>query len=401
MTAPAPARQPGSHPLDLIPFFRRWPCSPWRDVFYTGIWSSMIGIGLASIQSLFARVGFLDLLLPMLVEANLVGYLIHGGLVALNVLLRGWPKRQGGAVRVAYSVLTVSLLVVCGIAVGNAIVQGRNPMHYALDVGFLKPLLPFALATAIFMFLVNGAADRRASEELAAARQREEMAAAAQLLAEARLRALQAQIEPHFLYNTLAGVLSLIDSRPAEARHMLERFIDFLRASLAASRADSASVGAELGLARAYLDVLAVRMGSRLRYRIEAADDARACAISPMLIQPLVENAIMHGLEPKVDGGTLLLRARIDGDTLVVDVEDDGVGIGNAPPRHGGGVGLANLKARIRSLHGPAARLELLDSENGGALVRLVLPLVLPTVLPTVLPPARRPPWTSLTASRR
>lgn len=388
MTPTTPARQPNSHPLDIIPFFRRWPCSPGRDLLYTGIWSSMVGAGLAAVQSLFSRSSFFELLLPMVLESNLVGYLIHGGLVGLDVLLRGWPKRQSGAVRVAYSTIIVALLVLCGIALGNAIVQGRNPMHFALDAGFLKQLLPFAVATAIFMFIVNSAADRRARDELAAMRQREDIAEAAQLLAEARLRALQAQIEPHFLYNTLAGVLSLIDTQPARARHMLERFIDFLRASLEASRAEQATVGAEFDLASAYLDVLQVRMGERLSYAIEADSSSRACAIAPMLIQPLVENAVMHGLEPKVDGGRLLLRARIDGNVLVVDVIDDGVGIGNAPPRQGGGVGLANLKARVRSLHGPAAQVQLLDNPDGGARVRLSIPL--PSELLSI--PSTNPP---------
>src|SRR5207248_11474018 len=103
--------------------------------------------------------------------------------------------------------------------------------------------------------------------------------------------ALQAQIEPHFLYNTLANVVSLIGPRPARAQHMLERFIDYLRASLAASRQDCATLGAEADLIAAYLDVLAVRMGERLRYRIEVPDTLRALPIAPMLLQPLVENA--------------------------------------------------------------------------------------------------------------
>ena len=107
-------------------------------------------------------------------------------------------------------------------------------------------------------------------------------------------------------------MLSLIDTQPAQARHMLERFIDYLRASLTASRAEHATLGAELDLAAAYLDVLAVRMGARLRYRIDVAGAARAIRIAPMLLQPIVENAVMHGLEPKVDGGEIVLRAHAD-----------------------------------------------------------------------------------------
>jgi sensor histidine kinase YesM len=219
------------------------------------------------------------------------------------------------------------------------------------------------------------AGQRRIDQETLAAQQREQIAAAAQLLAEARLRALQAQIEPHFLYNTLANVLSLIDSQPAQARHMLERFIDYLRASLTASRAEHATVGAELDLAAAYLDVLAVRMGARLRYRIAAPDAVRAMRIAPMLLQPVVENAVMHGLEPKVDGGEIVLRALADGASLRIEVADTGAGPGAAPARPGGGVGLANLRARLRSLYGAGAQLQLLENQPCGMTVRLLLPL--------------------------
>jgi signal transduction histidine kinase len=380
----------GGHPLELIAVFRRWPRSPWRNALYTVIWSSMIGVVLAVIQAVFRNSGsMVDFLLPMLVVSNVVGALIHGGLAGADALLRGWPRRQTGAVRLLYYLAIVSLLVVAGIAIGNALYQGKNPLPALARYGTVTALLPFAVATAVLMFVVNDAGERRARAELEAMRQREDMAEAAQLLAETRLRALQAQIEPHFLYNTLANVLSLIDSEPAQARHMLERFIDFLRASLHASRAEHATVGAELDLAAAYLDILAVRMGPRLRYRIEADGAARACAIAPMLLQPLVENAVMHGLEPKIEGGTIVLQARLAQDLLVLEVGDDGVGIGNAPPRAGGGVGLANLKARLRSLHGAGAQVQLLDKPDGGALVRLLLPTteVMPSTLPRTPPP--------------
>ena len=375
MTSKPIAPPPASHPLELLPVFRRWPQSGLRDLLYTGIWSSLIGVALALVESLlFSNAGMMDVLGSMLLVSNIVGYLIHGGLRLLALLLGDWPARQGSLLRTVYYVGTVTLLVVLGIALGNALLPGASPLYKVARPGTLTALLPFGLEVALVMFAIRGFGERRARAELAAARQREEIAEAARLLAEARLKALQAQIEPHFLYNTLAGVLSLIDTRPATARHMLERFIDFLRASLAASRAERSNVGAEFVLARAYLDVLAVRMGPRLRFSIDATEAAQAAPIAPMLIQPLVENAVMHGLEPKVEGGLLRLNARLDGPLLCIEVQDDGVGIGNAPTRSGGGVGLANLKARIRSLYGPSAQLELLDQPGGGACVRLLLP---------------------------
>ena len=374
MTTPS-ATLRGTHPLDFVPFFRQWPPSPLRSVVMTSVLSMTIGAIIALVQIMFLGHGrLLDVVLPVLVVGNLVGFLVHGGLVGLGVLLRGWPNRQTGLLRSVYYVAVVSTLSILGIAIGNAALRGRNPMHYLAHLSDLAPIVPFALAMALLMLVLTGIGQRRAQAEVHMLRQREEFAATARLLAEARLRALQAQIEPHFLYNTLANVLSLIDTQPGQARHMLARFIDFLRASLQASRAESATVGAELDLAAAYLDVLTVRMGKRLRYRIEADDAARASTIAPMLIQPLVENAVMHGLEPKIAGGVIVVRVRVDAAGLVIEVQDDGVGIGNAPPRAGGGVGMANVKARALAVHGLAAQLQLIDNPDGGASVRLLLP---------------------------
>ena len=349
--------QCGSHPLDLIPWFRKWPRSPYRNLLYTGVWNTMIALFLAGASMMFDSRGydFLTYLLPNWLISNLAGYLIHGALAGLDFVLRGWPSRARGIPRVLYNIAVITLCVVLGIVVGNALLKGVNPLYYLTRSSVLATAVPFALFMGMFMFIVLGASERRIESETMAARQSEQIAAAAQMLAEARLRALQAQIEPHFLYNTLANVLGLIDTQPAQARHMLERFIDFLRASLAASRAEHATLGAELDLAAAYLDVLAVRLGPRLRYRIEAPQTARAIRIAPMLLQPIVENAVMHGLEPKVDGGEIVLHAHADANGLVIEVADSGAGLSDKPPRPGGGHGLANLRARLRSLYGAGA----------------------------------------------
>jgi sensor histidine kinase YesM len=377
MSSPSHTRkQPGVHPLDFLPVVQRWRRTPLRSIALTIAFSMTIGCVLLMVQAMFSRnFSLAGYLWPTIVIANTVGFVTHGGLIGLNWLLRGWPHRQAGTVRSVYYVATVALLSVLGIGLGNAILQWRNPVYYLDNLSELAAIIPFALAMSLLMLSLTTIGQRRAQAEVQMLRQREEIAATAQLLAEARLRALQAQVEPHFLYNTLANVLGLIDTQPAQARHMLERFIDFLRASLQASRADSATVSAELDLTAAYLDVLTVRMGKRLHYRIEADDAVRAMVIAPMLIQPLVENAVMHGLEPKVEGGTIVVRARCQDHALLVDIVDDGVGIGNAPPRAGGGVGMANVKARAASMHGSTAQLQLLDNPGGGAIVRLLLPV--------------------------
>ena len=373
---PEPARLRAPHPLDFLPFVQRWPRTRLRSIALTSIWGMTIGAVVTMVQAVFSdNIHFADAILPVIVIGNSVGFTIHGGLLVLGRLLHGWPNRQTGVTRSLFYVTTVALLAIVGVGLGNAILRGRNPWHYVEHFRDLAFVVPFAFGMAVLLLIMTTVGQRRAEAEVQKLRLREDMAATAQLLAETQLRALQAQIEPHFLYNTLANVLGLIDTQPAQARHMLERFIDFLRASLHASRAASATVGAELDLAAAYLDVLAVRMGKRLQYRIEADDAARARTLAPMLIQPLVENAVMHGLEPKVEGGTIVLRAHSDGAVMSVEVVDDGVGIGIAPVRHGGGVGMANVKARALSVHGDGAQLQLLDNPGGGAIVRLRLPI--------------------------
>lgn len=365
-----------SHPLDAIALFRRWPCSPWRDVLYTGIWNTMIALFLTAANMLFSgeRSGFFHFFGPTLVISNVVGYLIHAVLSGADRLLRGWPSRLTGVPRVLYFLITVGLCVIAGIVIGTGMLRGVNPLRYLTGGANLAPLLPFALFAAAIMVVVLVGGERRIASETLAARQGEQIASAARLLAEARLRALQAQIEPHFLYNTLANVVGLIDTDPAKARHMLERFIDYLRASLAASRADQATLGAELDLVAAYLDVLAVRMGARLSYRIEA-DGCRDISMPPMLLQPVVENAVAHGLEPKVDGGRIDIRASCRDGCLCIEVSDTGAGLGHAPSKPGGGVGLSNLRSRLRSVYGPGAQVQLLEHEPCGITARLLLPL--------------------------
>ncbi|CUI03834.1 Autolysin sensor kinase [Janthinobacterium sp. CG23_2] len=376
MKAIPPPSHTSSHPLDMIPLFRRWPGSAWRDVLYTGIWNLLIALFLTAANMLFSgdSRGFPAFFGPTLVISNLIGYLIHAVLSGGDWLLRGWPSRLTGLPRMLYFLTTVSLCVVAGLLLGNALLRGINPLRYLSGAASLAPLLPFALFAALIMAIVLVSGERRIASETLAARQGEQIASAAQLLAEARLRALQAQIEPHFLYNTLANVVGLIDTHPAQARHMLERFIDYLRASLAASRADQATLGAELDLVAAYLDVLGVRMGARLSYRIEA-DGCRDIAMPPMLLQPVVENAVSHGLEPKVEGGQIVIRAACRDAQLCIEVSDTGAGLGNAPPKPGGGVGLSNLRSRLRSVYGPGAQVQLLENEPCGITVRLLLPL--------------------------
>ncbi|MBU0622786.1 MAG: histidine kinase [Gammaproteobacteria bacterium] len=189
---------------------------------------------------------------------------------------------------------------------------------------------------------------------------------------EANLKLLQAQIEPHFLFNTLANVGSLIDSDPALARQLLERLNDWLRVALVRARSDSAVLGDELDMLENYLQILKIRFGERLRWRIDVAEDARGTPFPPMLLQPLVENAVRHGIEPKIGGGEIVIRASADATTLRIEVCDTGIGlVGN----EGGGAGLANVRARLATLFGDNGRLTLESKAAGGVVATLELPL--------------------------
>jgi sensor histidine kinase YesM len=212
---------------------------------------------------------------------------------------------------------------------------------------------------------------RRATAEAELARERERIERAEREATLANLRALQAQIEPHFLFNTLANVTSLVDSDPAAAKRMLESFNRFLRASLAATRTESTTLGADAALIGAYLEVLQVRMGRRLEWRVDVPAELAGYALPPMLLQPVVENAIVHGLEPKVAGGSVSLSARREGDSVRIEVRDTGMGFA---PTTRGGVGLANLRDRLRMLYGDRASLAIGENLPEGTTVTIALP---------------------------
>jgi sensor histidine kinase YesM len=201
---------------------------------------------------------------------------------------------------------------------------------------------------------------------------------------EARLRLLQGQMEPHFMFNTLATVLTLIDSDAPRAKQMLETFIDYLRASLGKMRSGDSTLGDELAMTEAYLSLMQMRMGERLTYRVDVQDAAlRNAVLLPLMLQPLVENAIHHGLECKVDGGSVLISARRDIGRVVIEIVDDGLGAPERPVRRvgtpGNGVALANLRSRLQSRWGSEATLTLELRPDAGARARLTLPLEVAT----------------------
>ena len=278
----ANTNQAFTHPMYLIPWFRRWPSSPVRDIAYTALWNLLMALFFTALNLIFAKPGasLMAHFWPSFVVSNTIGFLIHFSLFTVEWASNGWPSRSRGWRRSLYYMTLLTLCVVLGMSVATALLRGVALLDFFQRTNVFVRFLPFALFIALFMFAVVATVERRTRAEALAARQREQIAEGVAQLAQAQLRALQAQIEPHFLYNTLANVVSMIDAQPQQAKHMLLRLIDFLRSSLAASRAEHATLGGEFDLAAAYLDVLKMRMGSRLTYRIEIEDALRQQTIA-------------------------------------------------------------------------------------------------------------------------
>lgn len=202
------------------------------------------------------------------------------------------------------------------------------------------------------------------------------------LLLEARLDALQRQINPHFLFNTLNSITSLVRSRPELAREMIVKLANILRILLK-DREAFVPFAEELAFTDDYLDIEVVRFGEKLRVVKEIAPETLGVVVPSMLLQPLLENSIKHGLEPRLDGGTVTLRSRITGEGMLrVEVEDDGVGMepGRRTPgefaRPGTGIGMRNVRERMQVLYGDAAEVEIESRPGRGTRVKLTMPVI-------------------------
>jgi Histidine kinase len=317
----------------------------------------------------FTASGWLRWYARNLVVCLVIGYIIHALFeLARAALGRAWLRQLSGW-RASLFFAGVPLLgVVVGWPLGVWLVFGHMPawlLGRASSNAIVGALVLSLLISAGFHLYFSAKVREVAAEKRAS---------------EAQLRLLQAQMEPHFLFNTLANVQALIAHEPALAQQMLASFTDYLRATLTQLRSNDSTVAAELALGEAYLRLLATRMHERLRFSVQCDERARAAVLPPLLLQPLVENAVHHGLEPKIEGGSVSLTAEVRGATLVLEVRDDGLGLAAQPRgRSGGtrsagsGLALANLRQRLRSRYGEAASFELIELEPG-TLARITLP---------------------------
>ena len=237
-----------------------------------------------------------------------------------------------------------------------------------LGLGALLPLLVFS--SIMIKSLAGG--KRRAEMAASAAATRADFEALERRVLEAEMATLQAQIEPHFLFNTLALIGQLIETNPEQASIVHTHLIKYLRTALPQIREQGGGkLGQQLELSRAYLNIMQARMQERLTYKIECPRELEHVHFPSMMIQTLVENSIKHGLEPKTDGGHIDIIARQGEQEILVEVSDNGIGF---DMHADDGIGLSNIRERLKVLYGMKASLVIEAPTTGGAKLVLHIP---------------------------
>ena len=292
---------------------------------------------------------------PLLAIGVAIGITLLGSFRTLELLageatLAHLRTDAGWRSRLVLNTLAAAAIVL-GSAAGIGVLSLAGAPQAANWVGQSQHRIHFAL---VMLVLIAG--------NLIVWSLRARAQAARRRAAEAQLHLLQAQIEPQFLFNILADVQGLLDSDPERARAMLEEFTDYLRANLGQLRRADSTLASELEMGQCYLQLLRLRMGNRLDFSIDASAQARAAVVPPLLLQPLIENAIRHGLAPRADGGSVHIHAVVLAGRLVIAVGDDGVGL---PATLAAGHGLDNIRARLQARYGSNASLTLAAQAPG------------------------------------
>ena len=349
-----------------------YPFGFWRDYIKSLPSTQALCLTVALVLTLLGTPWWPAVLYSLLI-GNLCALFINLGLRGISLYRGrlgqaagdGWPNALITGVVIVLSVLGG---MVIGSRIGDQLMGHHtnwlSPSLHTWAVVFAISLLPSMAGTWLF----------RSRARLAAAQAEAEQAL--RHATEAKLRLLESQLEPHMLFNTLANLRALIGLDPPQAQLMLDRLIDYLRATLNASRSPAHPVSAEFARLQDYLALMQIRMGSRLTVEFELAPDAAALPMPPLLLQPLVENAIKHGLEPHRPGGLLRVAAYRQDGALCLRVEDSGAGLGGPASREpGSGFGLTQIRERLATLHGAAAHFSLQPRNGGGTVAQIDLPI--------------------------
>jgi len=260
-----------------------------------------------------------------------------------------------------------------------------------LGGGVLKlPTLTFFVVVSAFIIKIVAGGKRRAERTATEATKRAEEEQLQRTVLEARMEALQAQIEPHFLFNTLASIDQLIQTDPPRASRMQQSLIRYLRSSMPQIRdGRRPTLGQQVDLSAAYLEIMAVRMEGRLQPVVSVPEGLKSAVFPSMMLQTIVENAIKHGLEPKPEGGKLEITADVGDGQLAVHVHDTGMGF---VPKSEAGVGLANIRERLAALYGARAELVISVPPTGGTWATIKVPYEIATARPEPAPASETRP---------
>ncbi len=338
-----------------------------RPLLRHGLLSALFCCAIALALTLAGH-GPWDVQLVYSLAIGLVSWLVIdlGRMLLTGADCTGWPHGWRGLALIAVGTLA-------GFGVGGLVGDAYSGASQALwhhRAGPATLVITVVAGIAISFFFYS----RTKAEHL-----QRHMAQAQHEATQARLKLLETQLEPHMLFNTLANLRVLVASDPARAQAMLDHLIAYLRATLSASRATLHPLADEMDRLRDYLELMAVRMGPRLAYALEVPEALHAIPVPPLLLQPLVENAIRHGLEPQVEGGRITVRACTDANQrLVLEVCDTGAGLAAGAPATssapGRSFGLAQVRERLSTLYGDQGTIELIAQPAGGTCARVQFP---------------------------
>lgn len=362
------------HPLEAMSLFRHWPRSTARNIAYTLILNMMFALGFTLLAFVFVRnlklADFPSIIGENLIISNVIGFSFWAVFHFLGPLMRTINEKPLWVVTLSYTALGTA--IVTASLWGFAFFTGRTGM--ANWIGSREQIFT-SVVISLVISLVLAIAWKQRSEELTAqialAEERERAESSERAAVQADLRALQAQIEPHFLFNTLANVTSLIHAKPDDAKRMLEDFIVYLRATLAATREERTTLGGEFEMMKSFLSIFEIRMGNRLRVHVDLPSELHGESMPPMLLQPLIENAIKHGLESKVEGGSITLTGERSGANLLISIIDTGLGFGDKPSN---GIGLKNVRERIEKIYAGRGGVSIEENQPSGTRVVVTIP---------------------------
>jgi hypothetical protein len=411
-TPPRPPSRPASAPAPAIDAAGSSHFFPWRAFALRGLRNQLLCAGIALLIWLISSGGRGNLFTAWVYSAAIgtcCWALIDGSRLLLSQLLTDpqrpiearrahWPGPRWMALCiVGGTVLGYTL----GTAIGDAVTGFTTPSLLQNRTALFLSLIA-AVATTWYFYATERLRQEQANAE-----------SARRAAAESQLRLLQSQLEPHMLFNTLANLRVLVTLDPPRAQAMLDRLIGYLRATLGASHHDLHPLATEFSMLDDYLALMSMRMGPRLQVRLHLPEALRDLPVPPLLLQPLVENCIRHGLEPKVAGGRIEVQARLQGAQLCLTVRDTGVGLAASAASQGrpgqppgpidrpggtgstgstggtggtggteaGGYGTRHVAERLQALYGSAARFSLTEvaDAEGGSLAELLLPLAAAT----------------------